>query len=81
MADRQSVEAIQWLAYIGRTRYDLICAANGWEIRLAGLPNLNVDVYSASRNEVFEYLGCFWHGCHAFPIATSPLVTTVTHCC
>jgi G:T-mismatch repair DNA endonuclease (very short patch repair protein) len=67
MADRQSIEAIQWLAYIVRTKHDLMCAANGREVRLAGLPNLKVDGYSPSTNEVFEYLGCFWHGCRCLP--------------
>jgi hypothetical protein len=66
MPDRQSIEAIQWLTYIGRTRHDPSCA-NGREVRLAGLPNLKVDGYSASTNEVFEYLGCFWYGCRCLP--------------
>ena len=36
MGDRQSVEAIQWLAYIGRTRDDVIHAGNGKEVHLPG---------------------------------------------
>jgi hypothetical protein len=33
MGDRQSVEALQWLAYIGRTKDNLIYAGNGREVR------------------------------------------------
>jgi G:T-mismatch repair DNA endonuclease (very short patch repair protein) len=28
-----------------------------------GLKNLKVDGYCAKTKQVFEYLGCFWHGC------------------
>ena len=28
-----------------------------------GVPNVKVDGYCRETNEVFEYLGCFWHGC------------------
>jgi len=56
MGDGKSVEALQWLAYIGRTRY-ISHAGNGTEVRLDGVPNLKVDGYCEERNEVFEYLG------------------------
>jgi hypothetical protein len=36
MGDCQSVEALQWLAYIGQTKDNLIHAGNGWEVRLLG---------------------------------------------
>jgi len=29
---------------------------------LAGVPNVKVYGYCEETNEVFEYLGCFWHG-------------------
>ena len=66
MGDRQSVEALQWLAYIGRTK-DITCVGNGRGVRLDGVPNLKVDGYCAETREVFEYLGCFWHGCPCMP--------------
>jgi hypothetical protein len=61
--DRQSFEALQWLAYIGRTRNNITHAGKGREVHLLGGPNMKVDGYCAETREVFEYLGCFWHGC------------------
>ena len=57
---RQSVEAIQWLAYISQTRDDVIQAGNGREVHLLRVPNVKVDGYSPKTKQVFEYLGC--HG-------------------
>jgi hypothetical protein len=71
--DRQSVYNLQWLAYIGRTRNNIVHAGNGREVHLAGVPNVKVVGYCAETNEVFEYIGCFWHGCFARPIDTNPL--------
>jgi len=59
MGDRQFVEALQWLAYICRTRNNITHAGNGREVRLAGVPNVKVDGYCEETNEVFEYLGFF----------------------
>ena len=61
MRDRQSVEAFQWLAYVGRTRYYVIHAGNGREVYLPVVPNVKVNGYSPKTQEVFEYLGCYWH--------------------
>jgi hypothetical protein len=63
MGDRISIEALQWLAYIGRTKHNLIHAGNGREVRLPEVPNLKVDGFCRETNEVFEYSCCFWHGC------------------
>jgi hypothetical protein len=54
MGDRQSVEALQWLAYISRTRNNVTHAGNGREVRLDRVPNLKVDGYFAETGEVFE---------------------------
>ena len=43
MGDRQSVEALQWLAYIGRTRNNVSHACNGREVHLARVPNVEFD--------------------------------------
>ena len=56
---RQSVLALQWLAYIGRTKNNVTHTGNGREVYLAGVPNMNFDGYCSETNEVFEYLGCF----------------------
>jgi hypothetical protein len=63
MGGRQSIEAIQWLAYIGQTRDNIIIAGNGREVHLYKVLNLKVDGYCRETNEVFEDLGCLWHGC------------------
>jgi len=61
MGYRQSVEVLQWLAYIGRTS-NISHAGNGRDVHLAGVPNLKFEGYCEETNEVFEYLVCFWHG-------------------
>jgi len=76
MGDRQSVEAVQWLVYIGRTRNNVVHAGNGREVHLALVPNVEVDGYCAQTNEVFEYLGCFWHGCFCMPNRHKPIGKT-----
>ena len=43
MGDRQSVVALQWLAYIGRTRNNVTHAGNGREAHLRGVPNVKVE--------------------------------------
>jgi len=65
--DRQPDEALQWLAYIGRTRNTVSHDGNGREVNLAGVPTVKFDEYCAETNEVFEYLGCFWHGSLCMP--------------
>ena len=62
MGDRQSVEALQWLAYIGQTRNNVTHAGNGREVHLPRVPNVKVDGCCEETNEVFEYIGSFWHG-------------------
>ena len=63
MGDRQSVEALQWLAYIGQSRNNIVHAGNGREVHLNRIPNMKVDGYCRETNEVFEFLECFRHGC------------------
>jgi G:T-mismatch repair DNA endonuclease (very short patch repair protein) len=73
MGDRQYVEAVQWLAYIGRTRKNITHAGNGREVHLPRVPNLNVGGYCSETNEVFEYLGCFWYWCPCMPNRHRPI--------
>jgi len=42
MGDRQSIEGLQWLAYMGRTS-KIIHVGNGREMHLPGVPNIKVD--------------------------------------
>ena len=72
MVDRQSVEALQWLVYIGRTRNNITHAGNGTEVHLPCVPNVKVDGYCSVTREVFEYLGFFWHGSQCMPNRHKP---------
>jgi len=38
-------------------------ACNGRECRLPELPHYSVDVYSSETRKIYEFPGCFWHGC------------------
>jgi hypothetical protein len=67
MGDRQSLEALLCLAYIRRTRSNVTHAGNWREVHLSRVTGLKVDGYCSETNEVFEYLGCFWHGCPCMP--------------
>jgi len=53
MGDRQSVEAIFWLAFVGLRSNDVTHAGNGREVLLAGVHNWEVDGYCAETNELF----------------------------
>jgi hypothetical protein len=76
MGNRQSVEALKWLAYIGRTRNNVTHAGNGREVHLARVPNMKVDGYCSETNEIFELLGCFSHGCPCMPNRHKPIGNT-----
>jgi hypothetical protein len=53
MGDKQSIEGLEWLAYIGREK-NIIHAGNGREVYLAGVPNVKVDGYCKDTNEVLS---------------------------
>ena len=72
MGDRQSVETIQWLAYIGRTRINITHASNGREVHLPRVRNVKLDGYCTETREIFEYLECFGMGVNVSPIDISP---------
>ena len=42
-------------------------ARNGREYRLPELPRFSVDGYCAETRNVYEFLGCFFHGCKCQP--------------
>ena len=46
------------------------------EIHLPRVLNVKVEGYCEETNEVFEYLGCFWHGCTCVPNRHKPIGTT-----
>ena len=76
MDDRKSIDAIQWLAYIGQTRDDVIDAGNGREVHLPRVPNVKFVGHYPKTQEVFEYLGCYWHGCSCTPNRHKPIGST-----
>lgn len=42
-------------------------------MHLVGVANVKVDRYCRDTNEVFESLGCFWHGCLCMPNRHKPI--------
>ena len=62
MGDRQSVEALQWLAYIGRTRNNVTHTGNGREVHLSGVPNVKVDGYCQEQVTSLSTSGAFGMG-------------------
>ena len=55
---------------------DVIHAGNGRELHLPGVANVKVDGYSPKTQEVFDYLGCSWHGCLCMPNRHKPIGNT-----
>ena len=80
LGERQSIEALQWLAYIGRRRNNVTHAGNGREVRLAGLPNLKVDGIVKRRMRSLNTSGVFGTGVPVCPIDTNPLAKQMKHC-
>ena len=80
MGDRQSFEALQWFAYIGRTMNNVTHAGNGREVHLPGVPNVKVVGHSAGTRDVFEHLRYFLHGRGCMHIEISTSVTLVKLC-
>lgn len=59
--NRQSKIAIDWLLWTENHRkINILHAANGKEAVLNGV---KVDGYCSETNEVFEFQGCYFHGC------------------
>jgi hypothetical protein len=50
IGDRQSVEALQWLAYIVRMWNSVTHAGNGREVHLPRVRNVKVDGYCSETN-------------------------------
>jgi G:T-mismatch repair DNA endonuclease (very short patch repair protein) len=43
------------------------------EVHFHGVPNVEVHGYCAKTMEVFEYFGCFWHGCPCMLTRQKPI--------
>ena len=58
-ADKFSKESIQWLKTL--PEYENIRhGLNGGEVKILGR---KVDGYDSTTNTVYQFYGCFWHGC------------------
>ena len=59
--DRQSKIATKWLLWLEkRKQVNIVHAAKGQEMVLHGV---KVDGFCAETNEIFEFQGCYYHGC------------------
>ena len=68
--DIHSLVSIQWLEYTAsQTQHHIQHARNGGEATVCGL---KVDGYCAATKTVYEFNGCYWHGCQkCFPKHTA----------
>ena len=65
-----SLAALEWLTYLNRKpNVSISHARNGGEhVILQGAKTYYVDGYDANTHTVYEFNGCFWHGCpRCFP--------------
>ncbi|KAF2894175.1 hypothetical protein ILUMI_11998 [Ignelater luminosus] len=61
-ADKQSKVAIKWLIWEEKRRnISIQHAANHREVKIPN--NMKVDGYCQATNQVFEFFGCYYHGC------------------
>ena len=79
MGDRQSVEALQWLAYIVRMWNSVTHAGNGREVHLPRVQNVKVDGY-CSETLSLGTSGVFGIGVFAYLIGTNPSATVMKYC-
>jgi hypothetical protein len=67
VSSRYSNEACEWLEYVKRFEgvSDMRHAGNSTdgEKKASGPRQYSFDGFSAQRNTVYDYYGCFWHGC------------------
>ncbi|XP_031330124.1 uncharacterized protein LOC116182909 [Photinus pyralis] len=66
-ADKQSRVAIQWLRWVEHSEHVTIQHA-GKAREFKTPEGVKVDGYCAETNTVYEFQGCYWHGCEeCFP--------------
>nr|XP_018908718.1 PREDICTED: uncharacterized protein LOC109038194 [Bemisia tabaci] len=63
MVDNQSLAALQWLDWVAKDKnINIKHAGNTREMVPPGL-KVKVDGYSPEHSLIFEFYGCYWHGC------------------
>ena len=62
---QQSKVALEWLHVVNRDlNHQIVHAGNSGEVRLShGADNFLVDGYVRETSTVYEFHGCFYHGC------------------
>jgi len=66
---RYSKKALMWLQHMERTDgCHIQHARNGREYRPPELPHYSVDGYRAETRKIYEFLGCYYHGCKCQPL-------------
>lgn len=74
-----SKKALMWITYVERTQKCKITHGRmGREFRLPQLPHLRVDGFSHETNTVYEFFGCYWHGCPCRPYRDVKTIAGVT---
>ena len=64
-ARRYSAKACRWLTWLEYQHHNIRHAKNGGEVTLGPY---TVDGYDQESNTVYEFYGCYWHGCpHCYP--------------
>jgi len=59
-----SKKALLWILHMEEEdNCKILHARNEREIRLPELPRFSVDGYCAETRTVYEFMGCFFHGC------------------
>jgi len=65
---RYSKKALKWLLHMERTDgCHVQHARNGQEFRPPELPHYSVDGYCAETRTIYDFLGCYYHGCKCQP--------------
>jgi len=65
---RYSKKALMWLLHVERTdECHIQHARNRREFRLPELPHYSVDGYCAETRTIYEFIGCYYHGCKCQP--------------
>ncbi|XP_044019527.1 uncharacterized protein LOC122859909 [Aphidius gifuensis] len=63
LSDNQSKEALQWLEWLAySTASNIQHAGNSHEVKI-GPKKIRVDGINERRKNIFQYHGCWWHGC------------------
>jgi hypothetical protein len=65
--NRYSKKALMWLLHMEQTDGCQIHARNGRENRPPELPHYSEDGYCSDTRTVYEFLGCYSHGCTCLP--------------